>query len=49
MRAGIVPLAIEVGLFKNTLRGKRLCKLCAVGEVESKSLFFLCTGQIMMI
>lgn len=41
MRAGIVPLATEVGQFKNILGQKTLCRLWGLGEVESESHFLL--------
>ena len=36
LRAGILPLAIEVGRFKNIPEENRLCELCDLGEVEGK-------------
>lgn len=44
LRCGILPLAIEVGRFKNTPEENRLCVLCDLGEVENESHFLLyCT------
>lgn len=45
LRAAILPLANEVGRFKNIPRGDRLYELCNLNEVENESHFLLyCTN-----
>lgn len=36
LRAGILPLSIEVGQFNNILEGNRLCELGVLDGVESE-------------
>lgn len=44
LRSGILPLAIEVGRFKNIPEENRICEMCELDEVESESHFLLyCT------
>ena len=42
LRAGILPLQIEVGRYRNIPLGERLCTLCNNGEVEDE-LHFVCS------
>ncbi len=42
LRTGILPLALEVGRFKNIQEDNRLCELCELGETENESHFVLC-------